>query len=128
MGQLVSGDLLDVVAEAEFNVGAPLQPEFERSSHSSLTPRTRETLPAHVPLRGKLHIRRQGNLIDEVLDVRQCLTVELRDAVSEAVDKVFELSVWNGPVDVPVPLGKIAIEVLATEQYLERPAASDQTR
>src|SRR5258708_2406182 len=126
--QISISDLTHVLAEAEFNVGTLLQAEFERFANLRLTPRTRESLPARVPLRGKLHIRWQRNFIDEVLDVGKCLTVELRDAVSEAVDKVFELSVWNGPVDVPVPLGKIAIEVLATEQYLEGPAASDQPR
>jgi hypothetical protein len=63
-----------------------------------------------------------------VLDIRQGLTVERRDSASEAVDEAFELTVWNGAVDIPVTLGKFAIEVLTPEQYLERPAPSDHPR
>ena len=70
-------------------------------------------MPEGVHLWGKLLICREGNVVDEVLDVGQGLTVERRDAASEAVDEDFELVVWNGAVDIPVPLGKVATEVLA---------------
>ena len=63
-----------------------------------------------------------------MLDIRQGLTVERRDSAREAVDEIFELSVGNGAVDIAVSLGKLAIEVLTPEQYLERPTPSDQTR
>ena len=63
-----------------------------------------------------------------MLDVRQGLTVKGRDPASEAVDEVFELVVGNCAVDIPVSLSEFAIEVLAAEQDLERPAPADQTR
>lgn len=79
-------------------------------------------------MRRKLRIRREGNGVDEVFDIGQGLTVERRDSVREAIDEVFELIVWDGTIDIAVPLGEFAIEVLAPQQDLQRPAPSEQTR
>jgi hypothetical protein len=50
---------------------------------------------------------------------------ETRSAKAHELD---ELRVGNGAVDVPVPLGDSPVEVLATEQDLERPPATDDVR
>jgi len=43
--------------------------------------------------RGELLINRQGDVVDEVLDVGQGVRVEGRDPAGEAADEVFELGI-----------------------------------
>src|SRR6476659_9470155 len=126
-GQIGLGEVSHVLTETPLDVGALLKAVFERLACSSLQSGTLHCLRESVHLRGELLIRRQGDLVDVVLDVRQGLTVESRDLASKAVDEVFELVVRNGAVDVPVTLGEIAVEILTPEQDLEGSAPSDET-
>jgi hypothetical protein len=54
------------------------------------------------------------------------LTVEGCDSAREVVDEVVELVVGDCPVDVPVPLGKFTVEVVASDQDLQSAPSSDQ--
>ena len=88
----------------------------------------RHRSPERVHLWREFLIRRQGNLIDEVLDIAKGLRIERRDSPHKAIDEAFEFDVGNGAIDIAIPFGKCAIEVLTAEQDLEGPTPADETR
>ena len=62
-----------------------------------------------------------------MLDIAKGLSIERRDSLHKAIDEALELYVGDGTIDVTIPLGKCAIEVLTAEQDLEGPTPADET-
>ena len=118
-------DLADPGAQAQLNVATLLEALLQRLLDDRRRGRSGEGLPEGVRLSSQRVVGGKRRSVDEALDVGQCEQVETGDPFREGIDELDELRVGNGAVDVSIPLGELPVEVLAPEQDLERPPATD---
>src|SRR6267378_5159304 len=85
-------------------------------------------LPEGVYLRCQRLVGRKCRGVDEPLDVGEREKIEPGHALGEGIDELDELLVGDRAVDVAVPLGELALEVLAADEDLECPGATDEAR
>src|SRR5258707_6527769 len=85
-------------------------------------------LPEGVYLRSQRLVGRKCRGVDEPLDVGEREQIEARHPLGEGIDEVDELLVGDCAVDVAVSLGELAVEVLAADEDLESPSATDEAR
>src|SRR2546426_2104606 len=121
-------DLAYIGAQVQLDVAALLEALLERLLDDGGRGRAGDGLREGVHLGGQRVVGGKRRGVDEALDVGQREQVETRDPLREGIDEPDELRVGNGAVDVSVPLGEFPVEVLATEQDLERPPATDDAR
>src|SRR6267378_3119401 len=110
------------------DVAALLEAVLERLPDDGGRGRTGDGLREGVHFRGQSGRGGKRRSVDEALDVGQREQVKARDPLREGIDEANELRVGNGAVDVPIPLGEVPVEVLATEQDFECPPATDHPR
>src|SRR5882672_6104584 len=127
-GARLAEDLAYIGAQVQLDVAALLEALLERLLDDGGRGRAGDGLREGVHLSGQRVGGGKRRGVDEALDVGQREQVETRDPLREGIDEPDELRVWNGAVDVSVPLGEFPVEVLATEQDLERPPATDDAR
>src|SRR5882762_9840645 len=85
-------------------------------------------LPEGVYLRCQRLVGRKCRGVDEPLDVGEREQIEPGHPLGEGIDEVNELLVGDRAVDVAISLGELAVEVLAADENLERPGATDKAR
>src|SRR5712675_2716705 len=124
-GARLVDDLAYVGAQVQLDVAALLEALLERLLDDGGRGRAGDGLREGVHLGGQRVVGGKRRSVDEALDVGQREQVETRDPLREGIDEANELRVGNGAVDVSVPLGEFSVEVLTTEQDLERPPATD---
>src|SRR5712691_3905019 len=127
-GARLVDDLAYVGAQVQFDVAALLEALLERLLDDGGRGRAGDGLREGVHLGGQRVGGGKRRSVDEALDIGQREQVETRDPLREGIDEPDELRVGNGAVDVSVPLGEFPVEVLATEQDLERPPATEDAR
>src|SRR5882672_2792139 len=127
-GARLAEDLAYIGAQVQLDVAALLEALLERLLDDGGRGRAGDGLREGVHLGGQRVVGGKRRSVDEALDIGEREQVETGDPLREGIDELDELRVGNGAVDVSVPLGEFAVEVLATEQDLERPPATDDAR
>src|SRR6266481_4593683 len=127
-GARLVDDLAYVGAQVQLDVAALLEALLERLPGDGRRGRAGDGLREGVHLGGQRVVGGKRRSVDEALDIGEREQVETGDPLRERINELDELRVGNGAVDVPVPLGEFPVEVLATEQDLERPPATDDAR
>src|SRR6202521_3130512 len=127
-GARLVDDLAYVGAQVQLDVAALLEALFKRPLDDGGRGRAGDGLREGVHLSSQRVVGGTRPSIDEALDVGQRERVETRHPLRKGIDEPDELRVGNGAVDVSVPLGEFPVEILATEQDLERAAATDNDR
>src|SRR6202047_1578449 len=126
-GARLVDDLAYVGAQVQLDVAALLEALLKRPLDHGGRGRAGDGLREGVHLSRQRVVGKRRS-IDEGLDVGQRERVETRHPLRKGTDEPDELRVGNGAVDVSVPLGEFPGEILATEQDLERPPATDAAR
>src|SRR5882757_6549581 len=121
-------NLAYVRAQVQLDVAALLQALLERLPDDGGRGRAVDGLREGVHLGGQRGVCGKRRSVDETLDVGERMQVETRYSLCEGIDEPGELSIGNRAVHVSVPLGPLPVEVLATDQDLERPPATDDAR
>src|SRR5882757_5871199 len=85
-------------------------------------------LPEGIYLRCQRLVGRKCRGVDEPLDVGEREQIEPGHPLGEGIDEFDELLVGDGAVDVAVSLGELAVEVLAGDEDLECPGATNEAR
>src|SRR5882762_20512 len=127
-GACLVNDVAYVGAQVQLDVAVLLEALLERLLDDGTRGRAGDGLREGVHLGGQRVGGGKRRSVDEALDIGQHEQVEARDALREGIDELDELRVGNGAVAVPVALGELPVEVLAAEQDLERPPATDDAR
>ena len=117
-----------VGTQVELDVAALLEAPLERLLDDGGRGRASDGLREGVRLRGQRGVGGKRHSVDEAFYIGEREQVKAGDPLREGINELDELRVGNGAVDVPVPLGEFPVEVLATEQDLERPPAADDAR
>src|SRR5882724_3021856 len=121
-------DLAYVHAQVQLDVAALLEALFERLPDDGGRGRAGDGLREGVHLGGQRGVVGKRRSVDETFYVGQRVQVETRYSLCEGSDEPDELRIGNRAVHVSVPLGPFPVEVLATDQDLERPPATDDAR
>src|SRR6267378_215282 len=124
----VGQDGPDEVPEVELDWAPLAVPRLEGLAVQRRKCRTLRGLPERVYLRSQRLVRRKCRGVDEPLDVGEREQIEPGHPLGKGIDKVDELLVGDRTVDVAVSLGELAVEVLAADEDLECPGASDEAR
>ena len=85
-------------------------------------------LPERVYLRSQRLVSRKCRGTDEPLDVGGREQIEPGHPLGEGIDQFDERLVGDRTVDVAIPLGELAVEVLAADEGLECAGATDEAR
>ena len=124
----VGRDGPDEVPEVEFD-GAPLAVAcLESLAVQRRKGRALRGPPERIYLRSQRLVSRKCRGIDEPLDVGEREQIEPGHPLGEGIDQFDELLVGDRTVDVAIPLGELALEVLAADEGLECPGATDEAR
>src|SRR5258705_10193524 len=127
-GARLVDDLAYVGAQVQLDVAALLEALLERLLDDGGRGRAGDGLREGVRLGGQRVVGGKRRSIGEALDIGEREQVETGDPLREGINELDELRVGNGAVDVSVPLREFPVEVLATEQDLERPPATNDAR
>src|ERR1700730_18547261 len=127
-GARLVDDLAYVGAQVQLDVAALLEALLERLLDDGGRGRAGDGLREGVRLGGQRVVGGKRRSVDEALDIGGRERGETGDPLREGINELDKLRVGNAAVDVPVPLGEFPVEVLATEQDLERPPATDDAR
>ncbi len=117
-----------MVAEPGFDVARFVESPLEELLDARLSGRPLQGGEERIPFGDDLRVGRQAVHVDQPLRLSEGLFVERRDSRGERVDEVVQFRVGEGPVDVPVALGEVAVDIVGAQQDFQRTAAPDQPR
>src|SRR6267142_48519 len=124
----VGQDSPDEVPEVELDWAPPAVARLEGQAVQRRKGRALRGLPEGVYLRSQRRVGWKCGGVDEPLDVGEREQIEPGHPLGEGIDEVDELLVGDRAVDVAVSLGELAVEVLAADEDLECPGATDKAR
>src|SRR5882762_9037609 len=124
----VGQDSPDEVPEVELDWAPPAVARLEGQAVQRRKGRALRGLPEGVYLCSQRRVGWKCRGVDEPLDVGEREQIEPGHPLGEGIDEVDELLVGDRAVDVAVSLGELAVEVLAADEDLECPGATDKAR
>src|SRR3954452_5034429 len=125
---LSAAELSDVETQSILDVAGPVEAACHQRLDPVLARGTAEGGQERVPLRPNFQIRRQARDVNETLGLSDRLLIERRNAHRERFDEPVKFGVRQRPIDVAVPFGEVAGDIIGTEQHFERSPSPHQTR
>src|SRR4051794_24165378 len=125
---LSAAELSDVETQSILDVAGTVEAACHQRLDPVLARGTAERGQKCIPLRPNFQICRQARDVNETLGLSDRLLVERRNAHCERFDKPVKFEVRQRPIDVAVPFGEVAGDIIGTEQHFERAPSPHQTR
>src|SRR4030088_1012204 len=101
--------------ESILDVSSAMEAALHQRLDSLLTRRTSESGQERIPFRFDFQIRRQARDVDGTLGLSDGLLVERCNAHGERFNEPVEFGIRQRPVDVAVPFGEVAVDIIGAE-------------
>nr|WP_294569578.1 hypothetical protein [uncultured Arthrobacter sp.] len=116
----------DTTSEVQFDPAGLLQAPGEQTADQRLASGPARRREKCLKVRRQVLVLRQRRFIDERLRLGQGCPVEPGDPAGERIDLGLDRRIADDPVDLAVSGGVRGIDVICSEEDLERPAAPDE--